>query len=187
MKRSRMTQIFLTHISTFCSLLPALPPALVYSRYSAQPPHATLPHAPPFNATWEHNKSEQPLRGPVNILLSIRTPFDVTKYPYFLCCVRKGALFSSLTRDSRRRSPLQLYAPARLSRSLLTLNFPKLKSSHISSASSFYFLAEDTRHRHRLSWIRLIGPRSLPSSAYWRSSWLKVGESSGELESFHPL
>ena len=67
MKRSRMTQIFLTHISTFCSLLPALPPALVYSRYSAQPPHATLPHAPPFNTTWEHNKSEQPLRGPVNI------------------------------------------------------------------------------------------------------------------------
>ena len=124
-----------------------------------------------------------PSEGPSIFLLSIRTLVDVTKYPYFLCCVRKGALFSSLTRDSRRRSPLQLYAPARLSRSLLTLNFPKLKSSHISSASSFYFLAEDTRHRHRLSWIRLIGPRSLPSSAYWRSSWLKVGESSGVISS----
>ena len=66
-----MTQIFLTHISTFCSLLPALPPALVYSRYSALPPtcHMLLHSTRPGNTRSLSNPSE----GPSTCLLRIRS------------------------------------------------------------------------------------------------------------------
>ena len=83
-------------------------------------------------------------------------------------CGRVPALCSL----SDPRFAAQLAVTAACSRALSSPSISR-RSSHISSASSFYFLAEDTRHRHRLSWLHLIGPRSAPSSAHFISCTMR--------------